>query len=246
MVDGSGAVNAIAELEAKSLEKEVGGIQFTAREMKPVIFEPRPESLDLDSLSGLVELLTEPIDSDLQDKQQLLIHVASYREVNLYGKLRGKYRKRDLFAKVKLNNAYETFPFGEFLVSEAFQIKLRSQFKHTSDIDDLFTFTSKLTVTDEVGTKDDGITQEVSVRRGMSGALTEKATSKPIVTLKPYRTFREIEQPESEFLFRMRGEDGKIPKLALIEADGGAWQLTAVQSIAEYFKQHLPTIKVVY
>jgi len=245
MVDGS-AVNAIVELDAKSLEKEVDGIKFTARQMNPVIFEPSPDKLDLDSLSGLVELLTEPIDEDLKDSSKLLIHVASYSEVNLYGKLYGKNRKRDLFATVKLNSSYETFPFGDFLESEVFQIKLRSQFKPTPDIDELFTFTSKLTVTDGVSTRDDGITQEVSVRRGMSGALIEKATSKPIVTLKPYRTFREIEQPESEFLFRMRAEDGKIPKLALIEADGGAWQLAAVQAIAEYFTLHLSEMKVVY
>ena len=244
-MDESG-VRAIAELEAKSLETEVDGIQFKAREMKPVIFEPRPEPLKLDSLSGLVELLTEPIDEELRSAEDLLIHVESYREVALYGKLHGKKRQRDLYASVRLNESLETFPFGNFISSEAFQIKLRSQFKSTEDIEFLLNFTSRLTVTDEIGTNDDGITQEVSLRRGMSGALTDKASSKPIVTLKPFRTFREIPQPESEFLFRMRAEEGKVPKLALFEADGGGWQLDAVQLIADYFNEHLPNLKVVY
>jgi hypothetical protein len=106
-------------------------------------------------------------------------------------------------------------------------------------------FVSRLTVTDEVGVHDDGITQEVSVKRGMSGALKEPGSFKPIVVLKPYRTFREIDQPESQLLFRMKAEEGKVPTLALFEADGGKWKIEAVQRIAEYFLERLDGIKVV-
>lgn len=58
---------------------------------------------------------------------------------------------------------------------------------------------------------------------------------KPIVQLKPYRTFIEIDQPESEFLLRLH--DGM--KVALYEADGGAWKLQARTNIAEYLKTEL-------
>ena len=46
---------------------------------------------------------------------------------------------------------------------------------------------------------------------------------RPVVKLRPYRTFLEVEQPESDFLIRIR-EGGEI---GFFEADGGAWKLFA-------------------
>lgn len=63
----------------------------------------------------------------------------------------------------------------------------------------------------------------------------EKQALKPRVTLRPYRTFLEVEQPESEFLLRLR-EGGKI---GLFEADGGMWKQQAKKNIAEYFQEEL-------
>ena len=58
---------------------------------------------------------------------------------------------------------------------------------------------------------------------------------KPRVTLRPFRTFLEVAQPESEFILRLndRGE------VNLIGADGGAWKLEAVRNIAAYFEEKL-------
>ena len=75
---------------------------------------------------------------------------------------------------------------------------------------------------------DNGVTQEVSVRRGV--ALKEQQTVQPIVHLQPYRTFLEVVQPASDFLLRI-DKDGHP---ALYEADGGAWKLEAKRSIAAY------------
>lgn len=53
--------------------------------------------------------------------------------------------------------------------------------------------------------------------------------------LAPYRTFLEVEQPESQFIFRMK--DG--PRGAIFEADGGAWRNQAIVNIREYLKEQL-------
>ena len=58
------------------------------------------------------------------------------------------------------------------------------------------------------------------------------------VTLMPRRTFFEIEQPASPFIFRMQSG----PTCALFEADGGAWQQEAMQRIAIYLRQKLSKI----
>ena len=55
------------------------------------------------------------------------------------------------------------------------------------------------------------------------------------IPLSPFRTFTEVEQPESEFILRL-DEDGRV---GLIEADGGRWKLTAKASIAAYFEEAL-------
>lgn len=60
-------------------------------------------------------------------------------------------------------------------------------------------------------------------------------TVKPRVTLRPFRTFLEVEQPESVFILRLNS-NGEIN---LISADGGAWKLEAVRNIAGYFEEHL-------
>lgn len=65
--------------------------------------------------------------------------------------------------------------------------------------------------------------------------LKATQTIKPIVTLQPYRTFLEVEQPVSDFLLRVDKEGG----IALHQADGGAWKLAAKRSIAAYLKEQL-------
>lgn len=58
------------------------------------------------------------------------------------------------------------------------------------------------------------------------------------VTLAPYRTFVEVKQPESKFVFRMRkSEEG--PQAALFEADGGAWKIEAMQRVKEFLEDKL-------
>lgn len=55
--------------------------------------------------------------------------------------------------------------------------------------------------------------------------------------LRPYRTFREVEQPASRFVLRLQsGQGDGMPKAALFEADGGAWRLTAIEAIARWLR----------
>lgn len=91
------------------------------------------------------------------------------------------------------------------------------------------------TITEEESTQtsDDGFAQSVVVKKGV--AFKENRMVKPIVKLKPYRTFNEVDQPESEFLIRL-SEGGYA---AIYEADGGAWKLQARENIADYLRNEL-------
>ena len=55
------------------------------------------------------------------------------------------------------------------------------------------------------------------------------------MTLTPYRIFNEVEQPSSQFIFRINS----MANLALFEADGGKWKLDAINNIAAYLKTEL-------
>ena len=87
----------------------------------------------------------------------------------------------------------------------------------------------RMTNENSVSSTDNGVTQTVDARQGV--ALSAKVEVKPRVLLRPFRTFLEVEQPESEFLLRVDAEKG----IGLFEADGGIWKLEAKRNIAEYF-----------
>ena len=77
------------------------------------------------------------------------------------------------------------------------------------------------------------MSQSVEARQVVS--LKQMVSVKPRVALRPYRTFLEVEQPESEFLLRLDGEGN----VGLFEADGGMWRMDAKKSICEYFEKTL-------
>ena len=145
-----------------------------------------------------------------------------------------------------LDEHMQAFPFGQFMPQEEFIIRLHSLFerKEGDDFDYVAQAVSRITQQNSAETLDDGISQQVTVRRGASGALKEKETVKPIVRLSPYRTFREIAQIESQFLLRIKTDNNNTVQIALFEADGGAWRNEARLQIAAYLKEHI-TVSVI-
>ena len=92
---------------------------------------------------------------------------------------------------------------------------------------------SRMTNENSVSTNDNGVTQTVEARQGV--ALNALIEIKPRVMLRPFRTFLEVEQPESEFLLRVDPDEG----IGFFEADGGIWKLEAKKNIADYFLKNM-------
>ncbi len=77
-------------------------------------------------------------------------------------------------------------------------------------------------------------------------AIKDNESAKSIVSLRPFRTFREIEQPESEFLFRMQSSGNGVPPMcALFEADGGAWRMEAIARIKTFLKEKTSSVSII-
>ena len=81
---------------------------------------------------------------------------------------------------------------------------------------------------------------QATIKRGL--ANVEDIIVPNPVKLQPFRTFHEVEQPEIEFVFRMKNGSSGV-SCALFEADGGAWKFNAVHSIAEYLKKELEGVE---
>ena len=112
-------------------------------------------------------------------------------------------------------------------------IELRSRFIPTVDSDYLISLISRINNDQGVKTEDNGVSQTVTAKQGVTLMQTE--TVKQRLQLVPFRTFREVEQPQSEFILRL-DENGRI---GLFEADGGIWKLEAKVNIQNYLEEAL-------
>lgn len=122
------------------------------------------------------------------------------------------------------------FRFGCGYDYEQFVIAIRSLFVQTEDTATLLQLLKKVANVESVEVEDDGVTQQVVARQGTMLASDVKVT--PVCKLAPFRTFIEVDQPESEFLFRVSDKN----VFALYEADGGAWKIGAKANIRRYFE----------
>lgn len=192
------------------------------------VTEPVASKLTVSTLTGLVDYIKTNVDH-LEGK--LLIQVKSPEEVALYSPLNtDREREKYVSAEAILPN---NVVYDRFLDTERFNIMLQSAFVDDEDKAKLLKYTALITDDTVKNFGDDGISQKVTVKTGVA-SVSDAVVPNP-VTLAPYRTFPEVEQPESKFIFRMK----EGPTAALFEADGGAWRNTAILGIKEYLKEAL-------
>ncbi|UAL46825.1 hypothetical protein K7887_18460 [Sutcliffiella horikoshii] len=187
---------------------------------------PVAAKLTVHSLSGLVSYLKSHFDSD----QTLMVHVESPTEVTVFTTLNGDRNREYL---IKANAMLPQFHFENWYDPETFIIKLQSGFVSNEDKDIILKVVGNIKEEDVKTYGDDGISQSVTAKVGVA-TVGQVEVPNP-VALKPYRTFVEVQQPESNFVFRMKNG----PRCALFEADGGAWKLEAMGNIKRYLNLEL-------
>ncbi len=202
--------------------------------------EPIADEESVSTLTGFVDLLEFPIND--YDKTECYVNVESHARVTLQENICDLWGKRHQHLVAELPSDMGKFSYGQYMGQEAFIVGLMSLFVDTADRNDLVKQVSSIAGRDVNLSEDDGVSQTVTVKSGM--ALMSTETVKRIVSLAPYRTFREIEQPASPFIFRVKKTDDG-PMLALFEADGGKWRLDAVQAIKTWLSQKVKGIAIV-
>jgi len=202
---------------------------------------PHDDARQVATLTGLADLLTVSVNG--ASTADVFLHVLSPTKVVLCDVRCNEWGKRQIHATASLPE-FGKFPFGQFIDQEQFIIGLQSFFVQGSpDLAYLYSVAGLLTAEQVQVSADNGVGQVATMRKGV--VLAENKEVKRVVTLTPWRTFREIDQPSGQFIFRLKNRDGQVPILSLHVADGEMWQLKAMQDIKAWLEAHATGAKVV-
>ena len=220
----------------------VTGRNYSDKELH-AIHAPQPGSILVSTLSGLTDYLITNVDG--LERGKLICHVDSPSEVYIRSALLGDFADRACYIRAELDQLQ--LPFNKWMDGESFNIALQSCFCEpeglaATDKGLVLKYISSVVSIAEAATADDGVTQAVTVKAGISSKHVQ-ALPNP-VTLRPFRTFTEVEQPASSFIFRCRQDNGAM-QFSLTEADGGAWRSEAMRNIKAFMEDAVPGLNVI-
>ncbi|MCW6665429.1 hypothetical protein NHG32_07005 [Aerococcaceae bacterium NML191219] len=225
----------LARREQKIVKDENGVEYYDADRHNLVMLEPKeyyPDTLKLSTLSSLVKYYKDNLNNINQQKTIIVVETPTL--VSVYTEDDSRKKRTKLLS---VTADVVSFNYGMFHSQEEFIISMQSKFVNSGDREIVIDYASKLAVQDGADLEDDGISQVTTVKSGV--ASKSKAVAPNPVRLKPYRTFNEVEQPDSNFVFRIN----KHAQMALFEADGGAWTSEAKRNVAEYLTKELQLYK---
>ena len=210
---------------------DINGGKYVDKNVHRVDKELRASAIQMNTLTSLVDYLKAGVDS-MADK--MLVQVVSPMKVRVLSMLDADRKREEL---VDVEAMIPDFEYGRYMGNERFIIALQSKFIANDDRALLLQFAG--TVKDESIAQygDDGVTQKATIKTGIT-SVGDAVVPNP-VKLRTFRTFIEVEQPESAFVFRMRQAEGHGVECAIFEADGGAWKNAAMKSIKEYLQYEL-------
>jgi len=173
------------------------------------------EPLKITTLNGFIDYVKE--NRDGIELLETLVQITGPSSVRLISIPDDRYRRA---CYIDSNAELPQIPFGRWLDIENFMITLQSSFAPSDDRETLMRYVGNLKEDESIQVTDDGVSQKIVARTGVSTVDTVILPNP--VKLRPFRTFQELNQPESEFVLRIR----KGGEIALFEADGGAWKVS--------------------
>jgi hypothetical protein len=221
---------------------DANGIKYSDKNLQ-FVTGPKISALPIRSLLGFTQLLSAKFEG-VSEASGVIIHVESPTQVSLIGNISDAWGRRIEYIKADCKDETSRFPFGRFMEPEEFVISVQSMFvPAVGDTDYILNRCSSLASEVVALAADDGISQTATFKKGVVLKAEEVVRARP--KLAPYRTFREVEQPVSEFLFRLKPREGQPPSCALFEADGGKWKLDAISNVAAWLSKNTTNVTVI-
>lgn len=195
----------------------------------PIITTP----FTVKTLTGLADYLNTNPDSIELGK--VIVDVMSPTSVFVTSVPEPVWLRREEY--IKAEHSPKAFPFEKYLALEDFIVALQAYFIPDEMTALILQLLASVTDDSTVKFSDDGISQQVTAKTGIA-RIGEVTIPNP-VNLSPYRTFLEVAQPSSKFVFRMTKSD-KGPACALFGADGNMWELEAIKRIRDWLRLNIP------
>lgn len=170
-------------------------------------------------------------------RDRMIIQVVNETKVLLYSGLLAERDRETLF---EVNALLPRFEYGREYDQESFLISMQSCFKESDDREAVTMLASNIVNTQEATFSDNGTTQQAVMKTGIT--TKDNVLVPNPVNLIPYRTFLEVEQPASDFVFRVSEGRGGAPVFKLVAADGGVWKSQAVANVKAYLVEALKDI----
>lgn len=220
-------VEKITELAAPKIYETEESIYASKNLIHVEYKKCRPRCIQVTGLDSICKLVRNEAG---HIASQIFVQVSDYNEVSVFTTL---YSDAERFYLYKCAADTPSVTMGRFLPYENAVIEILSLYIPTPDTEYLLKLLASVSTESKVTSSDNGVTQKVEAKAGI--ALNTLVEVRPRVVLKPFRTFIEVEQPESEFLLRI-SDNGEI---GLFPADGGVWKLEATRNVARYFEKEL-------
>lgn len=216
----------------KAEEHVINGACYSDKPLHRIdTYYPKADAIEMHTLTSLVDYIKSEVD---EMPPRMIVEVKSPTEVELYSQL-DPNRDRESLAVASAR--VPGFEFDRFVEHEKFCINLQSKFIPSDDRELILKFAGTVEAGSVSEYGDDGVTQKATIKTGLA-SKGDAIVPNP-VCLRPYRTFLEVEQPESAFVFRMKQDSYGSVMCAIFEADGGAWKMDATQAIKEYLQREL-------
>ena len=216
----------------KAEEHVINGACYSDKPLHRIdTYYPKADAIEMHTLTSLVDYIKSEVD---EMPPRMIVEVKSPTEVELYSQLDPN---RDRESLVVASARVPGFEFDRFVEHEKFCINLQSKFIPSDDRELILKFAGTVEAGSVSEYGDDGVTQKAPIKTGLA-SQGDAIVPNP-VCLRPYRTFLEVEQPESAFVFRMKQDSYGSVMCAIFEADGGAWKMDATQAIKEYLQREL-------
>ena len=204
---------------------EICGKTYVNRDLRRYDEAPKARPVQARTLTALMDYMEH---CSQEFPGRMIIHIADPTHVRLLSELDAERERETLFETEAETSA---FRFGEWYDQENFMIALQANFQANNDLAAVLKLAGNIVSKNDQTYSDDGTTQVATMTIGVATKV-DAIVPNP-VTLIPYRTFQEVEQPESQFVFRI-GKWNGAPSFKLVEAEGGLWRLAAVNQIKAY------------
>lgn len=227
------ALQYIAGLKEESMEPkvlEINGDTYCTKNLTRYHRFSMAEVMHVNTLTALVEYIKGKPE---ELRESMILHVKSPTEVDLVSGLIDE-RGREVLMRAKA--IVNEFSFDQYYDQERFLIDLQANFIDTEDLRCIKQVAGNIQQGTTANYDDDGVSQKTTISSGIANK-TDVIVPNP-VSLRPYRTFSEVEQPESNYVFRIKDSD-RGPAFKLVEADGGLWKNATMRKIKEYLEFEL-------